>query len=74
MAIPSIITGLSQTIMLALGVVVLATLVGANGLGSPVLQSLNQRRTGRGIAAGLAIMAVAMILDRLWKSAAQRDL
>ncbi|MFW2382514.1 MAG: ABC transporter permease [Acidimicrobiales bacterium] len=73
MAVPSIITGLSQTIMLALGVVVLATLVGADGLGSPVLQSLNQRRTGRGIAAGLAIMAVAMVLDRLWKSAAERD-
>ena len=73
MAIPSIITGLSQTIMMALGVVVLATLVGAAGLGSPVLQSLNQRRTGRGIAAGLAIMAVAMVLDRLWKSAAVRD-
>ncbi|NNE94511.1 MAG: ABC transporter permease subunit [Acidimicrobiales bacterium] len=73
MAIPSIITGLSQTIMLALGVVVLATLVGASGLGSPVLQSLNQRRTGRGIAAGLAIMAVAMVLDRIWRSAAERD-
>ena len=73
MAIPSIITGLSQTIMMALGVVVLATLVGAKGLGSPVLQSLNQRRTGRGIAAGLAIMAVAMVLDRMWKSAAERD-
>ncbi len=73
MAIPTIITGLSQTIMLALGVVVLATLVGADGLGSPVLQSLNQRRTGRGIAAGLAIMAVAMVLDRLWRSAAERD-
>lgn len=73
MAIPSIITGLSQTIMMALGVVVLATLVGAEGLGSPVLQSLNQRRTGRGIAAGLAIMAVAMVLDRVWKSAAEID-
>ncbi len=73
MAIPSIITGLSQTIMMALGVVVLATLVGARGLGSPVLQSLNQRRTGRGIAAGIAIMAVAVVLDRLWKSAAERD-
>lgn len=73
MAVPSIITGLSQTVMMALGVVVLATLVGAGGLGSPVLQSLNQRRTGRGIAAGLAIMAVAMVLDRLWKSAAVRD-
>ncbi len=73
MALPTIITGLSQTIMMALGVVVLATLVGADGLGSPVLQSLNSRRTGRGIAAGLAIVAVAMVLDRVWKSLAERD-
>lgn len=73
MALPTILTGLSQTIMMALGIVVLATLVGAGGLGSPVLQSLNQRRTGRGIAAGLAIVAVAMVLDRLWRSAAIRD-
>lgn len=73
MAVPSIIAGLSQTIMMALGVVVLATLVGSKGLGTPVLQSLNQRRTGRGIAAGLAIMAVAMVLDRVWKSLAERD-
>ena len=73
MALPTIITGLSQTIMMALGVVVLATLVGADGLGSPVLQSLNSRRTGRGIAAGLAIVAVAMVLDRVWKSFAERD-
>ncbi len=73
MALPTIITGLSQTIMMALGVVVLATLVGADGLGSPVLESLNSRRTGRGIAAGLAIVAVAMVLDRVWKSLAERD-
>ncbi len=73
MALPTILTGLSQTIMMALGIVVLATLVGAGGLGSPVLQSLNQRRTGRGIAAGLAIVAVAMVLDRLWRSLAVRD-
>lgn len=73
MALPTIITGLSQTIMMALGIVVLATLVGADGLGSPVLQSLNARRTGRGIAAGLAIVAVAMVLDRVWKSFAERD-
>lgn len=73
MAVQTIITGLSQTIMLALGIVVLATLVGSTGLGSPVLQSLNQRRTGRGIAAGLAIVAVAIVLDRIWKSIAERD-
>lgn len=73
MAVQTIITGLTQTIMLALGIVVLATLVGSKGLGSPVLQSLNQRRTGRGMAAGLAIVAVAIVLDRIWKSAAVRD-
>ncbi|NNF54269.1 MAG: ABC transporter permease subunit [Acidimicrobiales bacterium] len=73
MAVPTIITGLTQTIMLSLGVVVLATLVGADGLGSPILQTLNSRRTGRGIAAGLAIVAVAMVLDRMWKSFAVTD-
>ncbi len=73
MAVPTIIAGLTQTIMLSLGVVVLATLVGADGLGSPILQSLNARRTGRGIAVGLAIVAVAMVLDRIWKSFAETD-
>ena len=73
MAVRTIMTGLSQTVMMALGIVVLATLVAADGLGSPVLQSLNQRRTGRGIAAGLAIVAIAMVLDRVWRSLAERD-
>ncbi|MDH4119044.1 MAG: ABC transporter permease subunit, partial [Acidimicrobiia bacterium] len=72
-AIPTILTGLSQTIMMALGIVVLATLIGAGGLGSEVLESLNQRRPGRGIAAGLAIVAVAMVLDRVWRSIVTQD-
>jgi glycine betaine/proline transport system permease protein len=73
MALPTILTGLSQTIMMALGIVVLASLIGAGGLGENVLQSLSQRRTGRGIAAGLAIVAVAMVLDRVWRSLAVTD-
>lgn len=73
MALRTIMTGLSQTVMMALGIVVLATLIGADGLGTPVLQSLNQRRTGRGMAAGLAIVAIAMVLDRVWRSLAERD-
>lgn len=73
MAVRTIMTGLSQTVMMALGIVVLATLIGADGLGTPVLQSLNQRRTGRGMAAGLAIVAIAMVLDRVWRSMAERD-
>ena len=73
MALPTILTGLSQTIMMALGIVVLAALIGAGGLGAEVLQTLSQRRTGRGIAAGLAIVAVAIVLDRLWRGLAQID-
>ena len=73
MAMPTILTGLSQTIMMALGIVVLAALVGAGGLGDNVFQSLSARRTGRGIAAGLAIVAVAMVLDRVWRSLAVLD-
>lgn len=73
MAMPSILTGLTQTIMMALGIVVLAALIGAGGLGENVFQSLSQRRTGRGIAAGLAIVAVAIVLERLWRSLANFD-
>jgi glycine betaine/proline transport system permease protein len=73
MAVRTIVTGMSQTVMMALGIVVLATLIGAGGLGSPIFESLNQRRTGRGLAAGFAIVAIAMILDRLARSAAERD-
>jgi glycine betaine/proline transport system permease protein len=73
MAMPTILTGLSQTIMMALGIVVLAALVGSGGLGDNVFQSLSARRTGRGIAAGLAIVAVAMVLDRVWRSLAVLD-
>ena len=73
MAIRTIVTGLSQTVMMALGIVVLATLIGAGGLGSPILQSLNQRRVGRGFAAGFAIVAIALVLDRISRSVAERD-
>lgn len=73
MALPTIMTGLTQTIMMALGIVVLAALVAAGGLGETVFQTLSQRRTGRGIAAGLAIVAVAMVLERVWRSLAVLD-
>ncbi len=73
MAIPSIMTGLNQTIMMALGIVVLAALVGAGGLGQDILGAMAQRRTGRGLAIGLAIVAVAMVLDRLGRSIVEYD-
>ncbi|HUP15714.1 MAG TPA: ABC transporter permease subunit [Acidimicrobiia bacterium] len=73
MATPTIMTGVNQTIMMALGIVVLATLLGAGGLGQEVMDGLSKRRTGRGLAAGLAIVAVAMVLDRLGRSVAESD-
>ncbi len=73
MAMPTILTGVAQTIMMALGIVVLATLLGAGGLGQEVMDTLSQRRTGRGIAAGLAVVAVAMVLERLGRAAASAD-
>ncbi len=73
MAMPTIMTGVNQTIMMALGIVVLATLLGAGGLGQEVMDGLSKRRTGRGLAAGLAIVAVAMVLDRVGRSVAEND-
>lgn len=73
MAMPTILTGLTQTIMMALGIVVLATLLAAGGLGQEIMDTLLQRRMGRGIAAGLAIVAIALVLDRLGRAAASTD-
>ncbi len=73
MALPTIMTGVSQTIMMALGIVVLATLLGAGGLGQEIMETLSQRRTGRGFATGLAVVAIAIVLDRLGRALAVTD-
>ena len=72
-AMPTIMTGVNQTIMMALGIVVLATLLAAGGLGQVVMDTLRVRSPGRGLAAGLAIVAVAMVLDRIGRSLAETD-
>ena len=64
MAMPSILTGINQTILMSLGMVVIASLIGAEGLGQDVLQALQYAGTGYGILSGLAILFCAMILDR----------
>lgn len=63
-AMPQILAGLTQTIMLSLSMVVIAALVGAPGLGVPVLRALNAINVGNGFEAGLAIVLLAIILDR----------
>ena len=64
-AMPSIMTGLTQCIMLSLSMVVIAALVGAGGLGKPVVQALNQVNIGQGFESGLSIVILAIILDRI---------
>ncbi len=67
---PTILTGINQTIMMALGIVVIAALIGAGGLGQVVLESLRRLFVGRALEAGLAIVVLAMIMDRLTHGAA----
>jgi glycine betaine/proline transport system permease protein len=64
-ALPTIMAGLTQCIMLSLSMVVIAALIGANGLGSPVVRALNSLQIPLGIEAGLAIVVLAIILDRM---------
>ena len=62
---PTIMAGLTQCIMLCLSMVVIAALIGANGLGKPVVRALNTVNIPMGIEAGLAIVVLAIILDRV---------
>jgi len=64
-AMPQIMTGLNQTIMLSLSMVVIAALVGADGLGVPVVRALNQVNTALGFESGFVIVVIAIILDRM---------
>jgi glycine betaine/proline transport system permease protein len=64
-AAPQIMAGLNQTIMLSLSMVVIAALVGASGLGVPVVRALNSVNTALGFEAGLVIVVLAIVLDRM---------
>ena len=66
-AMPTIMAGITQCIMLSLSMVVIAAMVGAPGLGVPVLRALNTVNIGKGFEAGLAIVIVAILLDRVCK-------
>jgi len=64
-AMPTIMTGVNQTIMMAISMVVTCSMIGATGLGSEVLKGINRLESGRGFAAGIAIVIIAIIMDRL---------
>ena len=65
---PQIMAGLTQTIMLSLSMVVIAALVGADGLGVPVVRALNQVNTALGFESGLVIVVLAILLDRMFRT------
>ncbi len=67
-AMPSIMAGVNQTIMMALSMVIIASMVGAGGLGNDVLASIQRLDIGLGVESGLAVVLLAIILDRITES------
>ena len=72
LALPNIMAGINQTIMMSLAMVVIASLVSAPGLGTLVLDGINNLRLGVGFVAGFAIVLLAILLDRVSKAALDR--
>ena len=72
MAMPTIMAGINQTTMLALSMVVIASLVGASGLGEDVFRALQQQDPGNSVIAGMSIVLIAIVIDRLTQAAARR--
>jgi ABC-type proline/glycine betaine transport system permease subunit len=72
-AAPTIVAGITQCIMLSLSMVVIAALVGAGGLGAPVVRALDTVQIGMGFEAGLVIVLLAIILDRITTRPAAKE-
>ncbi len=73
LALPTVLAGMNQTVMMALAMVVLASMIGAKGLGSEVLNGLARVEPGRGFIAGISIVFTAIILDRLSQAFAKKQ-
>lgn len=72
LAMPTIMAGVNQTIMLALSMVVIASMIGAGGLGGEVWRAIQRLWMGRGFEAGIAVVIIAMILDRVTQNTAAK--
>ncbi|MDY0272097.1 MAG: proline/glycine betaine ABC transporter permease [Advenella sp.] len=72
LALPNIMAGINQTTMMALSMVVIASMIGARGLGYEVLLGINRLEVGRGLLAGLGIVILAVIFDRITQSYGKR--
>ncbi|TJY41299.1 proline/glycine betaine ABC transporter permease [Cohnella pontilimi] len=69
LAMPTIMAGINQTIMLSLSMVVISSMIGAQGVGALVYRAVTQAKTGVGFEAGIAIVIMAILLDRLTQNA-----
>lgn len=72
LATPTIMAGINQTIMLSLSMVVIAAMIGAKGLGGEVWKAIQRFEPGKGFEAGLGVVIVAMVLDRITQAIAKR--
>ena len=72
LALPTIFAGINQTIMMALAMVIIASMIGVKGLGQPVLQSIYNQYFTKGVLYGLAIVIVAIVFDRVSQSYGKR--
>lgn len=68
LAVPTMMAGLNQTIMLSLSMVVISAMIGADGLGKTVYEGITQMKMGKGFEGGLAVVIMAMLLDRITQS------
>jgi len=72
LAMPSIMAGVNQTTMMALSMVVIASMIGARGLGQEVLMAINRINVGRGFESGLSIVIMAIVIDRITQGLAKK--
>lgn len=70
-AMPTIMTGVNQTLMMAMAMVVTTSMIGVRGLGMEVLNAVNRIEIGRGLVAGSSVVILAIVLDRLTQSVSQ---
>ena len=73
LALPNIMAGINQTTMMALAMVVIASMIGATGLGQEVLLGINRLEVGRGLMAGVSIVVLAILFDRITQAYGRRQ-
>jgi len=72
-AMPSIMMGVNQAIMMSLGMVIITALIGAGGLGERIVYGITRMKVGDGVVAGLAVVGIAIVLDRTTQNLAKRS-